>query len=114
MFKEILQELMEEADLNQSQLSAKTGIPLTTINGWLNTNRLPDYKSLTALSKFFNVSTDYLTELKGAANEPLVTVSAEATLPKNERELLKIYRSFTDGEKKQLQDFAEYLKSRRK
>lgn len=114
MFKEILQELMEEAGLNQSQLSAKTGLPLTTISGWLNTDRLPDYKSLTILSKYFNVSADYLMELKGAANEPLVAVSAEATLPKNEREWLKTYRSLTEEEKNQVRDFAEYIKSKRK
>ena len=60
MFKEILQGLLEERGINQRQLGLGADIPVTTISGWLNTGRLPDYNALIKLSKFFEVSADYL------------------------------------------------------
>lgn len=60
MFKEILLNLMEEKGLNQRQLSLQADIPTTTISGWLNANRLPDYNALIKLRLFFDVSADYL------------------------------------------------------
>ena len=60
MFKKILLNLMEEKGLNQRQLSLQADIPTTTISGWLNANRLPDYNALIKLCLFFGVSADYL------------------------------------------------------
>lgn len=71
MFKEILISLLEEKQLNQRQFSKLTGIPTTTISGWLNANRLPDYNALIKLRLFFDVSADYLLGLEdetGAKN----------------------------------------------
>lgn len=51
---------MEEKGLNQRQLSLQADIPTTTISGWLNANRLPDYNALIKLCLFFGVSADYL------------------------------------------------------
>ncbi|MBR1974686.1 MAG: helix-turn-helix transcriptional regulator [Clostridia bacterium] len=64
MFKEILLDLLKEKGLNQNQLSKQADIPLTTISGWINANRLPDYNALRKLSIFFDVSADYLLGLK--------------------------------------------------
>ncbi len=64
MFKEILKDLLAEKGLNQRQLSIKTGIPTTTISGWLKADRLPDYNALIRLRLFFNVSADYLLGLE--------------------------------------------------
>ena len=64
MFKKILIELLKEKQLNQRQLSIQTGIPTTTISGWLNSNRLPDYNALIKLRIFFDVSADYLLGLE--------------------------------------------------
>ena len=64
MFKEILLDLLKEKGLNQNQLSKQADIPLTTISGWINANRLPDYNALRKLSLFFDVSADYLLGLK--------------------------------------------------
>lgn len=60
MFKEILIDLMNEKQINQRQLSIQANIPTTTISGWLNADRLPDYNALIKLRKYFNVSADYL------------------------------------------------------
>ena len=64
MFKEILQDLMTEKNINQRQLAREADIPPTTISGWLNAGRLPDYHALIKLSKYFEVSADYLLGLQ--------------------------------------------------
>ncbi|MBE7068574.1 MAG: helix-turn-helix transcriptional regulator [Clostridiales bacterium] len=64
MFKDILLDLMNERNLNQRQLAQKANIPPTTISGWLNAGRLPDYNALIKLSKFFGVSGDFLLGLE--------------------------------------------------
>lgn len=66
-----MKNLLEEKQLNQRQFSKLTGIPTTTISGWLNANRLPDYNALIKLRLFFDVSADYLLGLEdetGAKN----------------------------------------------
>lgn len=60
MFKDILMNLMEEKGINQRQLSQMAGIPTTTISGWLNAGRLPDYNALIKLRLFFDMPADYL------------------------------------------------------
>ena len=62
MFKERLKRLMRERQLNQRQLGMRAGIPVTTISGWLNAGRLPDYIAIEKLIHFFNVSADYFFE----------------------------------------------------
>lgn len=64
MFKEILENLLKENNLNQKQFSERANIPTTTISGWLNAGRLPDYHALVKLSIFFDVSADYLLGLE--------------------------------------------------
>ena len=64
MFKEILIDLMKEKQINQRQLSIQANIPTTTISGWLNAGRLPDYNALIKLRMFFNVTADYLLGLE--------------------------------------------------
>ena len=64
MFRDILLDLMKEKGINQRQLSLQADIPPTTISGWINAGRLPDYNALIKLSKFFDVSADYLLGLK--------------------------------------------------
>lgn len=59
-FKTKLLDLLKERGINQRQLSLKADIPITTISGWLNADRLPDYNALKKLSIFFDVSADYL------------------------------------------------------
>jgi len=60
-FSEKLEGLMTEKGFdNISSLSKEINIPRTTIGNWLNLVRTPQIDSLVALSKFFDVTTDYL------------------------------------------------------
>lgn len=77
MFKDKLNELMVEKNIyTQRQLSKLTGIPPTTISGWFNAGRLPDYTAIKKLSQFFEVSTDELLEQNQYA-EPQITSNSK-------------------------------------
>lgn len=63
-FAELLQSLLTEFGISQAQLSRETGIPKTTISGWMNAGRLPDYNSIRTLCQFFDISADELLQLR--------------------------------------------------
>ncbi len=63
-FSDLLKDLLSEYKLTQAQLSRETGIPKTTISGWLNAGRLPDYHAIRTLCMFFEISADELLQLK--------------------------------------------------
>ncbi len=62
-FSELLQNLLVEYGISQAKLSRETGIPKTTISGWLRAGRLPDYHSIRILCQYFNISADELLQL---------------------------------------------------
>ena len=62
-FAELLQNLLSEFNISQAKLSRETGIPKTTISGWMNAGRLPDYNSIRVLCQYFDISADELLQL---------------------------------------------------
>jgi len=64
MFKNVLEELLSEKGISQRKLSIEADIPATTISGWLTAGKLPDYNSIKKLAEYFDVTADYLLELK--------------------------------------------------
>ncbi len=84
-----LENLIEENNLTQKQLSNELHIATTTLNGYVNNYREPDFHTLVRLARYFDVSTDYLlcltTEKKPA---PSALSSAEGTLVHLYRALL--------------------------
>ena len=63
-FSELLQNLLTEFGITQAKLSRDTGIPKTTISGWLNAGRLPDFRSIRILCMYFDISADELLQIK--------------------------------------------------
>ncbi len=60
IFADRLIDLMQEKSLNIKQLSIKTEIPFSTINGWTLRQSLPKADNLCVLADFFDVTIDYL------------------------------------------------------
>lgn len=60
IFVDIFNDLLAERGLNYMQFSAKSGIPYSTVIGWVKHNRLPDYTALIKIADFFNCTIDYL------------------------------------------------------
>lgn len=59
-FGERLKYLIEERNITQREVSDYLHIALSTLNGYVNDYREPDFVTLCRLSSFFDVSTDYL------------------------------------------------------
>lgn len=98
MFVDIFNELLEENELNRKQFSEKSGIPYTTVVGWTNLNRLPDYTALIKLADFFHCSIDFLTGREETSDS--ITPYSVKISPQ-EQILLKNFRSL-DHENKDL------------
>lgn len=82
-----LENLIEERDLTQKQLSIDLHIASSTLNGYVNNNREPDFATLVRFARYFNVSTDYLL---GLSNEKK---PAPSSLSPAEGALIHLYRT---------------------
>lgn len=67
IFANRLKELREKIGLNQKECAEKLNISRGSISFYENGERLPDIETIYNMSKFFNVSADYLV---GLADEP--------------------------------------------
>ena len=59
-FGDHLRALIEEQGITQKELAAKLNVAPSTIGSYVQNVREPDFATLKAISKFFNVSIDYL------------------------------------------------------
>ena len=60
IFKEKLKELRVYHNLSQKELAEKLEVSQRSISSWETGFRQPDFETLEKISKFFNVTTDYL------------------------------------------------------
>lgn len=67
-----LKSLMEERNISQKELSKELNIAISTLNGYANDYREPDYKTLIGLAQYFDVSIDYLLGVSNISNVCLV------------------------------------------
>lgn len=95
MFLDIFNGLLKENFLNRKQFAEKCGIPYTTVIGWTNLNRMPDYYALIKIADFFDCSIDYLT---GRSDEYAIADAAKEKL-NDERELIIKYRRLNESDK---------------
>ena len=83
-FCDTLRTLIDERGLTQKQLAQDLEIPVSTLGGYVQGTSEPDFETLKLIAKYFNVSADYLLNLKiGNTQTPL------------ENELLRIFRSLS-------------------
>ena len=59
-FGDNLRVLIEEQGITQKELAIKLNVAPSTIGSYVQNVREPDFATLKAISKFFNVSIDYL------------------------------------------------------
>lgn len=113
-FGERLKQLRTELNLRQEDISIIVKVHRATIGKYETNERFPDKDTLVTLSKFFNVSIDYLlglTDIREPAEE-LVKKGEVSIKPPSDIE--KIYESLPAEEKKLFEDYAQYLETRAK
>ena len=86
-FGENLRTLIEERDMTQKEVALKLNIAPSTIGSYVQNTREPDFATLKAIAKFFNVSIDYLLD-----NHTGKSASHK------EDDLLRIFRSLEPGQ----------------
>ena len=72
-FGERLKQLMEDQSISQRDLAAALNISKSTVSGYVNSYREPDFKSLFEIASIFHVTTDYLL---GNSDIPSLPISA--------------------------------------
>ena len=95
MFKKIICDLLKLNGMTQTQLAKQAGIPLTTISGWINANRLPDYNAIKKLAQFFDVTTDYLLGLSDEWGNATDIQKTPTSLPADAQNILDLYNSLS-------------------
>lgn len=83
-FCDTLRNLIDERGLTQKQLAQDLEIPVSTLGGYVQGTSEPDFETLKLFANYFNVSADYLLNLK-----------IGNTQSRFENELLRIFRSLS-------------------
>ena len=95
-----LKGLLEERCVTQKQLAKDLSIASTTINGYVQDYREPDFATLNSLANFFSVSADYLIG-RAEYEEP------NKQLKMNESELINLFRILTNEQQELLSEQAK-------
>ena len=98
-FLEIFKDLKEENNFSITEISKRTGIPITTLSNYLNRGSLPGVEQLILLSKLFNVSVDYLVGLEEDSPTIASIKSPAPALSEEEKELLNIFSGLSEAGK---------------
>ena len=120
--KDRIVELREEKNISQSELSNAIGCGKTIVYYWETGQREPNSQMLVALSKFFNVSTDYLLGLEDEfGNKPekmIIKKTSSGDLSAEEIEMIKKIRLLGPYEqtyiKAQIDALSDTAKSKQK
>ncbi len=100
-----LKNLIEEREVTQKRLSLELHIAPTTLNGYINNYREPDFHTLVRMARYFDVSTDYLLGLKDEKKP------APSALSSTEGALIHIYRSLIPERQELLMEQAKFYQS---
>lgn len=100
-----LENLVEEKNITQKQLSAELNIAAPTLNGYINNRREPDFRTLVRLARYFDVTSDYLLGLSDERKP------APSTLNPAEGRLIHVYRSLMSEYQDLLLELAKFLQN---
>lgn len=111
-FKDRLIKLRKELNLTQEELAKKIGYTRTAVSAWEIGRNEPSNSDTVKLAEYFNVSTDYLlgkTDIRNSGQQ-IDDVLNEAMIGMSKEE----YDKLTETQKKQIRDFAIFVKNQSK
>lgn len=103
-FNTRLKQLRQKNKLTQSELAGILGLKPTAISNYESNRNEPSFEKLIALSKYFDVSCDYLLGL----SDSYIPVGGEV-LDKEIVEFFNIYQQLDDSGIEDIRSYAEYL-----
>lgn len=104
-----LKQLRQNHKLTQGELANILGLKPTAISNYESKRNEPSFDKLIALSKYFDVSCDYLLGI----SDSYLPISGEV-LDKDIVEFFNLYQQLSDANTKELRDYAKYLLYRQK
>lgn len=110
MLKERLKELRIEKNLLQKDIANLLNITASAYGFYEQGRRVPDAYTVIKLSKFFNVSSDYLlgnTDIRLTSNEVLKIKSVKTKLTDEELNILELFRHLNEKEKIKIEGMLE-------
>lgn len=99
-----LKQLRQKHKLTQSELADLLGLKPTAISNYESKRNEPSFEKLIALSKYFDVSCDYLLGISDA----YLPIGGEV-LDKDIVEFFNLYQQLNDDSSKELRDYAKYI-----
>ena len=87
-FAETLRQLIDEADISQKELAQEIKMSPSTLANYVQGSRSPDYDTLMAIARYFNVTTDYL-----------LGFQLDKADDNTEIKLMQIFRSLTPAQR---------------
>lgn len=99
-----LKQLRQKHKLTQSDLAEILSLKPTAISNYESKRNEPSFSKLIALSKYFDVSCDYLLGISDA----YLPIGGEV-LDKDIVDFFNMYQQLTPANAKEIQSFAEYL-----
>ncbi len=101
-----LKELREQKRLSQEGLAIKLNVSQSTISAYEVGDRTPDLTTLITITKFFNVSLDYLVGLSDIKH-----ALKSSDLSPDELEHLHRYRELSDRDREKVKAYIDGLQS---
>lgn len=102
-FGQRLKQLIDDRNITQSQLAKELNITPSTLNGYVNDHREPDFQTLALFVRYFKVSSDYLLGISSSAHP------AEIPMDHNMQRLFYYYQQLAPELKGLLIDQAKLL-----
>lgn len=114
MFINRLKKLRAEKKFSQAKLSEILGLSQQAIAKWETGKATPDPDMLLKLSKTFNVSIDYLLgNDMGTSTITESTIQTDTKLSQKREKLLSKLENLTDEELLEMEQIADYIKSKK-
>ena len=105
---EKLQFLRKQKDVSQLEVANYIGLTVGAYQNYENGRREANYQTLTKLSKFFGVTTDYLLGLEDR-NDPIETIANAFKLSNASKALLAAYLYMNENDRASLFDAVHKL-----
>ena len=103
ILSENLEQLMKQNNITQIELSEAIGVSQSTISNWIKEIKYPRIGKIEELAEYFNVPKSRITERQDFIKEEQDTIAAHFDK-----------KNLTEDEKREVEDFINYLKSKRK
>ncbi len=103
-FNTRLKQLRQKHRLTQSELADLLGLKPTAISNYESKRNEPSFEKLIALSKYFDVSCDYLLGL----SEAYLPIGGEV-LDKDIVEFFNLYKQLNQNSAKEVRSYAKYI-----